>query len=101
MARPSRASASLSVSGGAIRSVLPYRPPLPMSSPRSRVSSSMRAASFGLACAGGGVDHVEGEHQALAATTPPTGLAAAASRRPGMMIWPSAAALACRSWEST
>src|SRR5205085_7824980 len=46
--RPSLASASLSVSGGAIRSVWPYRPPLPISRPRSLVASSIRVASGGL-----------------------------------------------------
>ena len=35
MSRPSSASASVRVSGGAIRSTLPYRPPLPTSSPRA------------------------------------------------------------------
>src|ERR1700722_5680033 len=82
MPSPSLASASLRVSGGAIRSVCPYRPPLPTSSPRSLVASSMRAASGGGGGAGGrarggalGPDQVHGEHQAPAAPPPHDGQA--------------------------
>src|SRR3984957_9345275 len=78
MPSPSLASASLSVSGGAIRSVCPYRPPLPTSSPRSLVASSMRAASGGLGWPGGGPRggaRAPGEHQPPPPPPPPDGQA--------------------------
>ena len=53
--------------GGAIRRAWPYRPPLPMSSPRSRVSSSIRVASAGLGAPVAGSTRSTREHQALAA----------------------------------
>src|SRR6202000_1891143 len=100
MVRPSRASGSLSVSGGAMSSVLPYRPPLPISSPRSRVASSMRAASGALAWPVFGSTMSRANIRPLPRTSPAAGLAAAASRRAGMMISPSRLAVPCAPWES-
>ena len=75
--RPSLASASLRVSGGAIRSVCPYRPPLPISRPRSLVASSIRAASGGLGAPVAGSTRSTANIRPLPRTSP-----TAASGRP-------------------
>ena len=101
MPSPSLASASLSVSGGAIRSVCPYRPPLPTSSPRSLVASSIRPASGGLGFLVTGSTRSSANIRPLPRTSPTMSVFFVASLRPSMMIRPVTAALRCRSWEST
>ncbi len=101
MPSPSLASASVSVSGGAIRSVCPYRPPLPISSPRSLVASSIFAASGGLGFSVAGSTRSNANIRPLPRTSPTMAVFLVASFRPSMMIRPVTAALRCRSWEST
>ena len=101
MPSPSFASASVSVSGGAIRSVWPYRPPLPISSPRSLVASSILPASGGLGFLVTGSTRSTANIRPLPRTSPTMPRFCAASRSPVMIRPPVTAALRCRSWEST
>ena len=67
MPRASRASASVSVSGGPIRITLPYRPPLPTSRPRALHSSNTRPVAAASGSVVPGCDELDRQHQALAA----------------------------------
>src|SRR5690606_28525262 len=94
MPRPSVASSTERVSGGAIRMAVPFRPPLPTSRPPFLVSSMNRVAWAGVFSSTANI-------RPLPRTSLTTGSRFAASRRPSMMIFPVFAALAWRSWSST
>ena len=95
------ASPSVRVSGGAIRSTLPCRPPLPISRPRFFVSSMIFAAAATLGVLRAGRDELDTDHQSLAAHLADEVDASAMPRRPSIKVVPTLAAFACRSWEST
>src|SRR5690606_8686615 len=94
MPRPSVASSTVSVSGGAMRMAVPFSPPLPTSRPPFLVSSMNRAVWAGVSSSTANI-------RPLPRTSLTTGSRLAASRSPSMMILPVFAALAWRSWSST